>query len=260
MDGEIVINDKHWNVKRIFDLYTAKVTDNIFERTYRRVFTKDPPEDRVILDLLYRGTRSEPWILRVETVWWMPTLDKTICISVMNNETPYANVPVIEDRARLLLRMINELAERKHKLLYKLFVRPIIDLYTMEELFGIYVGYSYTYRNYAYDINNPLPLEIELVSRNGYSARMHKYVAVSMGDYLKTRILKDHFKNSEKITLPCDDTTLKWFVAGAYKGAFVFDNDVDNVDAAYTLDYLLIIKKEELFERYFRQLNIWYND
>lgn len=249
------MDNEYWNINLIVKLYDEKIENNIFERVHRLIFTENAPLDADVNDFITRDTRASSYIFKCGLAWWMPTLDKNVFIRIINRPKPYVNYPIIEKRDELLLDIVKILSNDKPARFVKIFIKPLAEVCTQEQVFELCHGYVYKYTEYKFNPDIELPRDIELVSRNGHIVKIHTHVAVSIGDYLKKIVLKSEWSHSTQITIPCDDSTLEWFVKGAYAGIFEFTANIDKIDAVYTLDFLLVIKKETLYADYMECIN-----
>ncbi|QKE50373.1 hypothetical protein F-VV10_0253 [Faustovirus] len=244
-----------WNLEAVKKLYNEKIENNIFERAHKLIFEENAPRDPDMRELMERSYDGHAYVVKFGGAWWMPTLDKTVYIRLINHPKPNVNYPIVETRDELLNDILKLLYKEKPTYFHRLIIKPLIEVCTKQQIFEIYHGFKYQYSKYCFDVNIALPRDVQLRSKNGHIATIHTHVAVSVGDYLKRIILGEGWRREPQITIPCEDTTLEWFVQSAYMGVFEFHNNIDKIDAVYTLDFLLVVDKEKLFDDCIKHIN-----
>jgi hypothetical protein len=241
-----------WDFKKLAKLYIAVVTENIFKRACKMVFENAQDDD--LKEYKFRRHDEEPFIFKFDKFnWYVPTKHDLCLIIENHSKDPFIN----GIRNTNELALVTSIMEKAHELnkvkIYKIILEPLLAQHTTE-LFMLYSGFVYKYQEYKFNPDIPLDREISLRSRDDVTVKIHKHVAVSTGKYLPKIILSVDFKPAEEMTLNASGDTLKWFVEQAYTGEFVFNDELDNIDALNLLDFLLIETKATLLDLFVKTI------
>ncbi|AMN83645.1 hypothetical protein D5b_00219 [Faustovirus] len=107
-----------------------------------------------------------------------------------------------------------------------------------------------------YNKDHPFSRDITLISNDNIQRTAHSFVIAGVSPMVCSAITNFAPSNDKTFKLDCSVDLVDWFIEGAYKSSFVFDEKIDHEDGLNLLNYLLVINKVVVISELRSKLNI----
>ncbi|QJX70996.1 hypothetical protein F-liban_248 [Faustovirus] len=249
------------NPDSLADLYNNKSSDN----TYKNVFIRahevacrklDDPEINLYMtkESIYKP-RGKVYCLKVtndEYILVSNTYDPTkVVYLISNDEKISVNCTTQQEYIKELLT-----EDPSCEFIVKFIIPFLANYISGKEIFK-YCYFTYNSK-YIFNDTPDEPKTITLKPTSGAGIKIHRYVAISVSNVLRTGIMK--FRKDKVFNLNCDSETLKWFVKSIYSGIYDFNKNIDIPQALKLLEYLQIIDINKLSKQIIDRFNRAYGE
>ncbi|SME64925.1 Hypothetical protein FSTVST1_239 [Faustovirus ST1] len=255
------LNDVFVNPDSLADLYIDKSSidthKNVFIRAHEVACRKldDPEINRYMSKESIYKPRGKVYCLKVtndEYILVSNTYDPTkVVYLISNDEKISVNCTTQQEYIKELLT-----EDPSCEFIVK-FIMPFLANYISGKEIFKYCYFTYNSK-YIFNDTPDEPKTITLKPTSGAGIKIHRYVAISVSNVLRTGIMK--FRKDKVFNLNCDSETLKWFVKSIYSGIYDFNKNIDIPQALKLLEYLQIIDVNKLSKQIIDRFNRAYGE